>query len=181
MSHIVTLLLDRIRDHMTLVLRTNIPANDPCRVDEVKIGRYQQNPSAARLRVAVEAGDLDDMTHMDGILPRVSRNTPIAFEMHARELGGTQFWYRRGIVQVEMFFTNLGLSEETARDRAYIIMGRVECQIEQIDLTGLVDSNGEFAHEIFMTASQMIQSGGPPSSWVFRGKCYWDCLTERNL
>jgi hypothetical protein len=183
MTHIVPLILHRIADVMRQELLTAVDPDDPARIHEVKVGRYQQNPSEAYRRLAVMHGDIDEPQVLDAIAPRVTRTHPLAYDVDAREIGGTEVWYRRGIVLLELYFINdNSITEAMARERAYEILGRVQNAFlaNHIRVYDLEDEYGEHAIMVLQTASSMTASGGPPASWIYRGKVFWDCQTERN-
>lgn len=179
-SMIVPMILKRIAQGMQREMIDELPAGSDIRMDEVKVGRYQQPPNAAYKRLSVVHGDTEDPRYQDLIISRLaSGNLHNNWQMEAQEIGGGSFWYRRGTVDIELFLISKGYTEEDARDIAYRILGRIQQKIGGIYVADLVDAYGEQASQVFSTASQMLQSGGPPASWIFRGKVFWDVLTER--
>lgn len=179
-NHIVPMIIDRIVDGIKLVSMTNIPYGDPTRLSEVKAGRFQQDPAISDLRASVQGGDLENPDLMDGIVTlKEGQNSRIGFSIAPREIGGSQMWYRRGVVRLELFFIIEGLREEVARSRAYTILGRIQDELEGFYVADLYDDFGEHAVKLFHTQNSMYQSGGPPTSYLWRGKLVWECLTER--
>lgn len=178
-THIIPMLEDRIVEGLTTYCIDNVPTRDPSRVSVIKAGRYQESPNSANLRLSVQGGDLDDPELMDSIFdPEVHKNM-MAFTIDSREIGGTQMWVRRGVVRFELFLITEQLDFHHSRDIAYTILGRVQQNIESINVSDLYDDYGEHAVKLFSTQNSFFQSGGPPSSYLYRGKVRWDCLTER--
>jgi hypothetical protein len=175
------MIVDRIVSGLTLVCITDIPYKDPSRLSDIKAGRYQEDPSVSVLRASVQGGDLEDPNLMDGIVTlKEGQNSRTGFTVEPREIGGTQLWYRRGVVRLELFFIIESLGEEKSREYAYTILGRVQGNIEKIRVSDLHDDFGEHAIKLFHTQNSMYQSGGPPASYLWRGKVVWECLTERD-
>jgi hypothetical protein len=180
-NHIVPMVVDAIVTGLKTYCIDDVPTRDPSRVSEVKAGRFQESPNNANLRLSVQGGDLDNPNLLDSIFdPEVHKNM-MAFAIPAREYGGTQIWVRRGVVRLELFLITEQQDEFDSREIAYTILGRVQGNIERIVVSGLYDDFGEHAIKLFSTQSSFFQSGGPPASYLYRGKVLWDCLTERNF
>lgn len=174
---IVPMLLDRIAMHLTEKMHTLIPEDDPSRADLVKIGRFQDNPVKYNVYVAISPGDPEDTNWVDGIVTLESMKN-IGFYVDPREIGGSQMWWRRGIAQLGCYFIREKFVEEEALRWAYTALGRLQHNIENIQVTDLTDSYGEQAVKMFHYAYSFSESGGPPKSYVWRGKVHWQCLTE---
>lgn len=179
-THIIPLLCDRIAEGLIQYCQTDIDYSDPARLNEVKVGRFQQDPNGTQLRVSVQGGDLDDPNLMDTIIDPDKLRNRLGFTVPAREIGGTQLWMRKGVARIELFFIVEKATEEESRDRAYQVLGRIQSNIERIYVANLTDSFGEHAIRLFSTQNSLFQSGGPPTSWIWRGKVVWECLTERS-
>lgn len=95
----------------------------------------------------------------------------------SREIGGGETWLRRGTVRYELFFLGKQISEEDARDTAYIMADNIFNAVKDMNISH-VKADNESAHSIFVVSAEMLQTGGPPSSWIFRGKFYWEVQTE---
>ena len=178
-THIIPMLEDRIVEGLTQYCIADIPPRDPSRVTAVKAGRFQESPNESNLRLSVQGGDLDNPDLMDSIFdPEVHKNM-MAFAIAAREIGGTQMWVRRGVVRLELFLIVEQKDFHHSRDVAYTILGRVQGNIEKIVVSDLYDNYGEHGVKLFSTQNSFFQSGGPPASYLYRGKVRWECLTER--
>jgi len=178
-NHIIPMIVDRLVDGLTVYMIDNIAVNDPTRIKSVKSGRFQEDPSLNDLRLSVQGGDLEDPNQMDGIVDLNKAPNRVGFHVEPREIGGTQMWYRKGTVRLELFFIARQYDEETSREYAYTILGRLQNNIEKIYVADLRDDYDEHAVKLFSTQNSFFQSGGPPSSYYWRGKVLWECLTER--
>lgn len=180
-NHIVPMIVDALVEGLEQYLIDEVPYSDPTRMNEIRAGRFQQDPNVAWLRASVQGGDLDDPDLMDGIVTlREAQAGRTGFYIEPREIGGTQMWYRRGTVRLELFFIIEQVPEELAREYAYTILGRLQSNLEKIRISHLTDDFGEHAIKLFHTQNSMYQSGGPPSSYLWRGKVVWEVLTERD-
>jgi hypothetical protein len=177
---IVPMLLEALVNGLQVFMIDQLDPADPTRIDEIKIGRYQSEPTTKSLRLAVLAGDLDDPEWKDEIVRVDSeRQSVMGFSLPQREIGGTQMWWRKGTVRLELFYIFRGANEDDSREWSYAILGRLQDKIEEVQVYSLSDDFNERAVKVFSTSSMMYQSGGAPSSFIFRGKVYWQCLTER--
>lgn len=180
-NHIVPMIVDRIVIGLTKVCITDVPYGDPTRLNGIKAGRYQEDPAQTMLRASVQGGDLENPNLMDAIVTDpTNTDNKLGFRIAPREIGGSQMWYRRGVVRLEFFFIVEGLTEERSQDYAYTILGRMQSNIELIPMSDLHDDYGEHAIKLFHTQNSMYQSGGPPTSYLWRGKLLWEVLTERD-
>lgn len=178
MTQVLNMVLDRMVEHLTLKMQTEIPTDDITYADIIKKGLLQDNKTKKNIGIAVTGGDHDDPEYIDGLvslekLPNIAMNVP------PREIGGGQIWWRRGIVRLECFFIREKLIENEAFDAAYETLGRLMYNIENVSLNDLVDSYDERAIQIFCLGNTFFESGGAPKSFIFRGKVFWEVMTER--
>jgi hypothetical protein len=175
---IVPLILTAIKDKLTNDLQTVIPADDPARVKLVKIGRISgENPLKDNVYLAISPGDPEQPDWVDGIVTLETMKN-IAFRVEPREIGGGQMWWRRGIIQVGAFYVREKYPEETATTHAYTVLGRVLHSITNMPVYHLTDEFGEQAQLMFLYGHTFNESGGS-SSYIWRGKILWQCLTEQ--
>ena len=176
---IVPQIVDAIVTQLTAVCITAVTnVNDPTRAHIVKAGRFQADRVSENIHIAVSGGDSDDPEFKDGIvslgdMPQISMYAP------PREIGGGQCWWRRGTIQIGCYFIIDQFSEADAMDYAYTVLSRVQSSLEDINVSVLVDDTGERAIKVFSFADTFYESGGPPSSYIWRGKVFWSCLTWR--
>jgi hypothetical protein len=178
---VVTLIPERIVRDLTVVLTTNIAEDDPTRVDAVKLGRFQATPNTEPRRVYVMNGDIEDPKWADEIADPERNDNELAFRVWPREIGGGEMWWRKGIVQFELFFlmTTDRPEEDLSRAYAHIIVSRAEQTMREVEISDLEDIYGESAIKLFCPRTSTLQAGGPSNQYVWRGKLYWAALTER--
>ena len=179
-DQITYLMLGRLRDHLTQKMMTAVAPDDPTIAKLVKIGLFQDDPTNKNVYLALQGGDHENPTEFDGIITgyRMQREVGIDFP-YPREIGGGQVWRRIAIVQIGCYFIRQKFTEEEATQQAYIALGRLLSSIESVDINGLVDSFGERVIEVFCYGNTFFESGGPPTSYIFRGKVSIAYLTER--
>jgi hypothetical protein len=179
-SMIVDLVLDRLVQQLTLKCKTEITTpGDPTYADIIKKGLLQENKLQKNVQIGVQGGDHEDPNYRDGITS-LSEHPNIGWKVPVREVGGTEMWWRRGVVRIEAFFVGANSNyEDQAHVYAYELLGRVEETIAATYVADLVDSYGEHAELMFCFGNTFFQTGGPPKSFIFRGKVFWTCLTER--
>lgn len=179
-KQILPLILHAMKDHLVRRLQTDQLPEDPIYFDEVKIGRWQDDPRRKNVYLAISGGDAEDPKYMDGIAS-LDDLDDLGFYVPAREFGGGQSWWRRGTIQIGCYFIRGAdrLEEEDATEAAYGALGRLMAEIEQVNVSNLVDDFDERAVRMFLYGNSFYESGGPPKSYIFRGKLLWACLTER--
>lgn len=177
---IVPRILEAIRDEIIDKCKGLPDLNglpNPFELADAKVGRYYQDPKIAAFRASVIHGDLEETSYPDGIFERITHRRKLAVKFESREIGGGEVWLRRGTVRLEFFFMGKKYSEEDAREAAYIMADNVFNAVRDMPIH-LVKVDNEHAHNMFVVASEMLQTGGPPSDWIFRGKLYWEVQTE---
>lgn len=178
MSQIIDMILDRIVTQVTTTMITNV-SDITQKASLVKKGLLQVNKVEKRIEIGVTGGDHEDPDYQDSITS-LQRLPDIAQMFAAREVGGGQMWWRRGVCRLECFLLTDGLQESLAFARAYDILGRLESTIENVYIADLVDDYGERGVKIYCYGNTFFESGGPPTQYIFRGKVFWQALTERD-
>lgn len=179
MSMVVNLVLDQLVLTLQNNMNIGLTPDDLSYVDVFKKGLLQTSKTSKNIQIGVTGGDHEDPNYKDAIVSdRDLQDIGIAFP--AREVGGGQAWWRRGVVRIECFFIRERLTEDEAHVAGYDVLGRVQSLIESVNLNAIVaDDFGERPQYMFCFANTYFESGGPPKSFIFRGKVYWTCLTER--
>lgn len=178
-SHIVPMILDRIKDKMTEVFITTMDEDYPIYADTVKVGRFQDNPNKKNVYIAISPGDPDDLNTVDGIVTLDDFKDIGMADFPGYEIGGGEFWWRRGVIKYGCFFNKTNYDEETAMEYAYELLGYMQRAIKTVQVADLADPFGEQAYYLFAFANTFTESGGPPKQYIWRGQMYWQCLTEK--
>lgn len=177
MSQIVNQILDAYVSHLTNAMITTQTDTDLV-ADVVKKGLLQITKTTKNVQIGVTGGDHEDPNYRDAIVT-VDDLPNAGFVIDPREIGGGQYWMRRFVAKLEVYWIIQRFNENVAHDKAYEILGRLMSNIENAPVNGLVDSYEERAIKPFLYANTFFQSGGPPASYIFRGKVQFQVLTER--
>ena len=177
MPQITDMVLDALVKHLQKTMITDVTDKDT-RATLIKKGLLQVDKIASPIEIGVTGGDHENPDYKDGIVTLGSQDN-IAMEIPPREIGGGQFWVRRGVARLEIFFITAAYTEDVAHNKAYEILGRLEKQIELCYIAGLTDDFGEIAGRLYCFGNTFFQSGGAPNQFIFRGKVLWQFFTER--
>ena len=151
----------------------------------VKGGRLQDNPLKYDIYICVHIGDPEDPNNwLDGTVANtrdaLDRN---AFRFPAVEVGGgAASWWRRFTIE----FGYYGIKTKTDRDEsrriADITRGRISlCLARSRRIIGLIDMFQECSGMGIEVSSGLFEGGGPPKSFIWRGKIRYQILTTRQL
>ena len=177
-TSVVNLILARLVETITAQMQTGIPTTDPMYVTSIKRGLLQENKIQNFVAIGVTGGDHEDPNYRDGVVT-LETMQKIGFEIPPREVGGGQYWWRRGVARLECFYILKRFDEDEAHDVAYATLSKLMQVIDETSTSGLVDDFGEGVHKLFCHSNTFFQSGGPPNQYIFRGKVFWSALTER--
>lgn len=179
MTVIVPMILEALRDYLKVTMMDNVSSSDVSRATQVKIGRFQEDPLESNVYVAVSPGDpTESGDWVDGIVTLESMQD-VGFYIDPREVGGGETWWRRGVAQLGVFYINERLEEEDAIIGAYNALHRLLWALRNAPVGGLIDEYNERSVKMFVAAHQFRESGGPPDQYIWRGKVYWQVLTEQ--
>lgn len=180
MSHIVPLLVNAVVAYLETNLQTNVAASDPIRAKLVKPWRLQASPLPTPVYAIVTGGNPLDPKQKD-VRIGAEDAEDLKYSVPIGEVGGGHYWWRRGAVNVGVFFLRNRYAEERAADLAYTFFGRVAHHLERVPVSGIVDEFGEYAYQIAVFGNTFIEGGGPEDQYLWRGEIWWQVLTRRPL
>lgn len=169
--------LMRVKEQLALQMVTGVALDDPARLEVCKIGLFQEDPTRRKLHIYIQAGSHEEPNLEDGIASLESFKN-IAWKVPPREFGGGEMWWRNGVVHLGCYLVGKGIDEEEAHRLAYTVLARLQDALDSIVVSDLYDDK-ERAVLLFAPRTTMFQSGGPPKSFIFRGKVFFQFLTER--
>lgn len=145
----------------------------------IRMGQLQESPTAQRISVLVNPGDLDDV----GTDPKWADTHPNKEEgwsLPSYEIGGGEFWWRRFTLDINVYLQTTQEDRSEARAIGTDLMGRITQLFSQNrDLGGgIVSDFGEVAIYATLNKAVVLESGGPPRSFIYRNKIFFSVLTE---
>jgi len=176
---IVPLIIYTIKDYLDTALTEEVPEDDPTRAVLVKVGRLQESPLKKNVSVAVAGGDFEDPGYLDGRIDNSAFDNLQIPDLWASEIGGGVYWWRRGTINMRVFFVRQRFDEERALHYAYEFYGRLLDALSKCPIHGLIDDYGEVSHApIYVEGNSFFESGGS-DQYIWRGKLLWRVLTRR--
>jgi hypothetical protein len=103
----------------------------------------------------------------------------LGLKLPSGEIGGGHLWWRRGRIELGVYFVRERLEQIVAGDYAHKVLGRAMYWLERADVSDLVDEFGEQALWIYVYASSFFEGGGPTNQYYWRGEILYQVLTER--
>ena len=147
---------------------------------EIRPGLAQQNPVTDRISVFLHHGYPDDL----GTDPTwVDRAVGDANEGNTGQLsgffiGGARRYWRAFVIEIKCYFIKTQETRDAARAIAENVFSRAQRVLMQSQLLPLTDDFGETSIMLTMDKFNDAESGGPPKSFIWRGKIYFRVLTE---
>lgn len=147
----------------------------------IRGGLLQENPVKHRIVLLVHSGDPAEENWKDAIVN--SRRPGTAnpdLEAPAYEVGGGVMWWRVFTVEILYFGVKSKEPREEARRIANAVTGRVEQAIRRSQrIPPLKDDFDEQCVLVQITNSNIEEGGGPPASFIWRGRLHFQVLTNR--
>lgn len=176
---IVPMICDGIKSHLETALVENIPEDNPTRAVLVKVGKFQENPLNINVSVSIAPGDYEDPDYIDGRVDNPKFDNLKISNLLVSEIGGGEYWWRRGSIRVQCFFVRQRYEEEVAMRYAYDFLGRLQANVRDAPLGLLVDDYGERTKPpVYVESHSFFESGGK-NKFIWRGKLLWRVLTWR--
>lgn len=166
-TSIRSILVDAMDTQLNKDLVTNV--SDETKAGLVRVGKLQDDPTENIINILIHHGDKD---WKDG--PYFVQK---GLEVPTYEIGGTQWWMRRFIIEFQLFFDG-ELDREPARLKANIALSRCQQSLINMDIPTDADYFGEQAHEL-QIADAYLDEGGGEGEFIWRGKTFVEILTSK--
>jgi hypothetical protein len=168
---IVNEILNHTRTQLETALITDIADTDTAQAGVVKIGPLQGEPDPDVARISVEVHH-NDPENIDG---------PWRDTIEIVELGGVVTWARRFTVKIRCLLESTKEEHAAALAIAAVARDRAELTLLKELYTGISVDNEYVSRGAMATSlrSDMLQGGGPPDSYDFHIKIYFDVYTTR--
>jgi len=168
---IVNEIITYTRDQLEAALITNIDDSDTAQAGVVKVGPLQGEPDPDVARISVEVHH-NDPENIDGQWRDV---------VAIVEIGGTVTWVRRFTIKIRCLLENTREGQAAAMEIAAIVRDRAELALLKELFTGIATDDEYVSRGPMATSlkSDMLQGGGPPDSYDFHIKIYFDVYTTR--
>ena len=178
-ASLIPMLLYRIRDTLETRLIDEVPEENPTRLIYLNVGRFHENPGKKVVSLAVAGGDYEDPSYLDGRVDHNEMDQVGVKGLPVGEIGGGEYWWRRGNVRISVFFVRQNFEEEVALKYAYDFYSRLHQALAQVSVSGLVDDYGETASMPPIVEAASFAEGGGGKKNIWRGKMLWRVLTWR--
>jgi hypothetical protein len=176
---VVPMILFRLRDYLQQELIHEVPETNPTRAVLVKVGRMQENPVDTNVSIAISGGDFEDPTYGDGRIDGNAMESIIVRYLPVTEIGGGWVWWRRGTINVQVYFVRQRFEEDKATQYAYDFYGRLLRALDHAPLDNINDNYGEMVIPPLYTESATFFESGGSNKFIWRGKVRWQVLTWR--
>lgn len=168
---IVNEILTHIQTRLEADLITTPGSDDSSAATVIKLGPLQGNPDPDAARISVEVHH-NDPENLDG---------PWRDSVEIVEIGGVVTWTRRFTVKIRCLLDTTKEELEESLAIAAIIKDRAELTLLKELFVGIQTDDEYVSRGPMATSlkSDMTQGGGPPDSYDFHIKIYFDVYTTR--
>lgn len=134
----------------------------------VRAGKLQADPTDNLINILVHEGGEEWFDEL-----RVEQD---GFGALPYEIGGVEWWMRRFVIELTLFFDNEN-EREVARDKAMIIYSRARKATYGTEIPTDADGFGEQAH-MLQIRKGWIREGGGEGTFIWEGKLFVEFLTS---
>jgi hypothetical protein len=145
----------------------------------VRQGLLQQDPTQERISILVNPNDPDDTSSKPEWTDTLATSEVTGFDIPSYEVGGGSFWARRFTIDINVYLTQTQEDRQTARAIATTVFGLACKALDGIQACYIEDDFGEIAFMCLYKAITPYEGGGPPNSFIWRGKIRAQFITEK--
>ena len=145
----------------------------------VRQGLFQDDPTRYRISLLVSPGDPDETSPKPAWADCLATPAATGFFVPTYEVGGGVFWLRRFTALVEQYFTLTLESRDEARSIATWVFSNAHKALQAAMGCNILDEFGERTTLMLVPDMIAYESGGPPNSFIWKGKFYVQFLTEK--
>lgn len=179
MSSIIDLVLTEIASRLQASLQdAGLPSQELA--IEIRPGLAQQNPVTDRISVFLHHGDPDDLssdpTWVDRPVGDINEGNN--GQVSGFMIGGARRYWRAFVVEIKCYFIKTQETRDNSRAIAANIFSRAQKVLMQAQALPLTDDFGETSIMLTVDKFSDAESGGPPKSFIWRGKIFFRVLTE---
>jgi len=180
MAFIVSLIQSAIVEDLEAAF---VGTTSPATVGQIVLGRLMADPEGEENPIEVHENDPDnpeEWTHQQ--CTSLPGWAPAGSPTSTHDIGGGETWVRRFTVKLNIFLTREGLERNEAIEVMNTVHGiAMHALRNSTRIPGLTDEYGETVWMVrhCIAKSEMSLGGGPPTSWIGRGKLWvqvWSSL-----
>lgn len=181
MASIIGNIIEKVVDNLKVTMIDNEQDED-LRPGLIRGGLLQENPVPYRIVVLVHHNDPDD-TGNNPFWGDITahEDDESGWKMPPAEVGGGEFYSRRFILDIKIYFVRTKENRVAAREAATSVIENAEegVRLFSRQIGGVAaSSNGETALQAKIYRTTSAEGGGPPSSHIWSAKVMFSVLTE---
>jgi hypothetical protein len=173
-------ILTKIETVLQAAMIDDLVEADATRAGVVMIGPLQGNPDPLEARISVTIHE-NDPDHFYGLGDTTGIDKDWHDQIYDEEIGGVKTYERRFTVKARCLLESTSEGIVETREIASSIRSRLEDTLQDISFAGIVYNGERVTRGVSSIHSEMVQAGGPPSSYDFHIKVRFDVLTTTGV
>jgi hypothetical protein len=176
---IIDLVGGRIVDLLTLYCKTSLEAIVEAKPEAadyvatlIRQGQLQDDPVKHRISLVVNPHNPDDLSSRPWHSDRPGDNEDGRGHEPLYEIGGGETWERQFCIDINVYLIKTQETRADARQIGLWVFGRAQQAIRENKALGFTDDFGETALYMLVSNVSPYESGGPPTSLIWRGKLF---------
>lgn len=149
---------------------------DDYKPTSIRQGLSQEDPVKRRIAILVNPGDADDQSSKPSWASSAARGENL-FELPTREVDGGGFWWLRYSVDIDVYLIQTKEDRETARKIGMFVFDRAWKSLDY-KYFSVSSDDGQSAFMSIVERHAPYESGGPPTSFIWRGKLFVQVAVE---